>query len=133
MNSGCKSVCMLIVFIIGSLSASGQEQTKVQQDTLRKVLQDYSIDLSLTQPTLLPARSTILPQQSFSDFIHQSLSTPMPSSFWTTKTSMDLATSWQQELAKQNEYKTLRTILGSMQMGGTAYLLYMHLKKYGLK
>jgi hypothetical protein len=119
--------------MVGSLSATGQEQTKVPLDTVRKMPQFFSVDLSLTQPIVLPARSPILPQQSFSDFIHQSLSTPMPSSFWTTKTSMDLTTSWQQELAKQNEYKTLRTILGSMQMGATAYLLYTHLKKYGLK
>jgi hypothetical protein len=34
---------------------------------------------------------------------------------------------------KQNEYRTLRTVLGALEVGGTAYLLYEHIRKYGLK
>ena len=46
---------------------------------------------------------------------------------------MDLVSPWKKELAKENEHRTLRTILGAVQAGGTAYLLYEHIRKYGLK
>jgi len=46
---------------------------------------------------------------------------------------IDVVSPWKQELAKQNEYRTLKTILGAVQVGGTAYLLYEHIRKYGLK
>jgi hypothetical protein len=57
----------------------------------------------------------------------------MPPLSWIFKIKIDLETSWKQELAKQEEYQTLRSILGSIEMGGVAYLTYLHLKKYGLK
>ncbi|MGD0038253.1 MAG: hypothetical protein ABSC53_13290 [Bacteroidota bacterium] len=57
----------------------------------------------------------------------------MPPFSWTYKTEIDLKSAWKQELTKQEEYQTLRTILGSIEMGGVAYLTYLHLKKYGLK
>ena len=46
---------------------------------------------------------------------------------------IDLNSPWKQELAEQNRYHTLRSILGAVQAGGTAYILYEHIKKYGLK
>jgi hypothetical protein len=57
----------------------------------------------------------------------------MPPLSWMFKIKIDLETSWKQELAKQEEYRTWRSILGSIEMGGVAYLTYLHLKKYGLK
>ncbi len=57
----------------------------------------------------------------------------MPPFSWTYKTKIDLESAWKQELTKQEEYRTLRTILGSIEMGGVGYLTYLHLKKYGLK
>jgi hypothetical protein len=129
-----KSFSILLLASVFLLPASGQEQKSMpSQDTSTKRSLIYNSELFLAQPSLLPARSYEVTQESFSDFLHQSLSVPMPPFSWTFKTKNDLENSWRQELAKQNEYRTLRTVLGSIQMGGVAYLTYMHLKKYGLK
>ncbi len=39
---------------------------------------------------------------------------------------------WQSSLERQERYKLLWTILGSMEMGGAAYVAYQHIRKYGL-
>jgi hypothetical protein len=129
-----KSIGLLLLIFATFLAVNGQEQqNERQQDTLQKKPQFYNIELFLTQPTVLPPRSSGGPQDSFSDFPRQSLSVPMPPFSWTFKTNIDLETSWKQELAKQEEYRTWKSILGSIEMGGVAYLTYLHLKKYGLK
>ena len=129
-----RSIGLLLITFASFLAVNGQEQKNVQQqDTLQKKPQFYNFELFLTQPTLLPPQSYGGPQESISDFLHQSLSVPMPPFSWTFKTNLDLKNSWKQELAKQEEYRTWRSILGSIEMGGVAYLTYMHLKKYGLK
>ena len=129
-----KSTGILVLGLAFILTASGQEQISVQQqDTSKKRSQLFNLELSLTQMELLPTQSIGITQQSFSDFLHQSLTAPMPPFSWTFKTKMDLESSWKQELAKQEEYRTWRSILGSIEMGGFAYLTYLHLKKYGLK
>jgi predicted Rdx family selenoprotein len=51
----------------------------------------------------------------------------------TPQTGGDLSSIWQHEWAKQNENRTLKMILQSVEAGGTAYILYEHIKKYGLK
>jgi hypothetical protein len=133
-NIGIKPLSLLILTSIFLCPASGQEQNNVQQqDTVKKRPQFYIPELFLTQPTLLPPQSYGAPQESFSDFLNQSLTVPMPPFSWRYETNLDLLTSWKQELAKQEEYQTLRTILGSIEMGGVAYLTYLHFKKYGLK
>jgi hypothetical protein len=115
-------------------AVNGQEQKNVQQqDTSKKKPQFYNFELFLAPPMILPPQSYGGTQETFSDFLHQSLSVPMPPFSWTFKTNIDLETSWKQELSKQEEYRTLRTILGSVEMGGVAYLTYLHLKRYGLK
>ena len=112
---------------------NGQEAKNVQQDTSRKRPGMYNLDIYLPLPGILPIPSTNVPRQSISDFLHQSLSVPLTPFSWTYKTNIELETTWQKELARQNEYKTLKTIMGSVQMGGAAYLMYLHFKKYGLK
>jgi hypothetical protein len=129
-----KPTGILILAFAFILTASGQElNTVLPQDSSKKRPQLFNLELSLTQMELLPAQSIGITQQSFSDFVHQSLTVPMPPFSWTFKSKIDLESAWKQELAKQDEYKTLRTILGSVEMGGVAYLTYLHLKKYGLK
>ena len=66
-------------------------------------------------------------------FLHQSL-TNLPSSLSLQfQQQIDVVSPWKQELMRQNEYRTLKTVLGALQVGGTAYLLYEHIRKYGLK
>jgi hypothetical protein len=130
-----KSTGILVLAFVFIFTASGQEQKNVQPpDSSKKRSQFNRLELSLAQPTFLPAHSYGDTQQNFSDFLHhQSLTVPMPPFSWTFKSKIDLESAWKQELTKQEEYRTLRTILGSVEMGGVTYLTYLHLKKYGLK
>jgi hypothetical protein len=129
-----KSIGILILVFTFTLTTNGQEQKSVQeQDTSIKRSRFYNPELFLVRPTLIIPQSFGNTQENFSDFLHQSLTVPMPPFSWTYKTKIDLESAWKQELTKQEEYRTLRTILGSIEMGGVAYLTYLHLKKYGLK
>ncbi len=46
---------------------------------------------------------------------------------------IDLAAPWKLQLARENQHRTLYTILGAVQAGGVAYLAYRHIRKHGLK
>ncbi len=81
--------------------------------------------LFLTSPSVSP--------EDFQWFFRQSLTAPLPTLPWELQENIDLQSIWQQELTKQSKYRTLRTILGSVQAGTVAYLTYLHLKKYGFK
>ena len=82
---------------------------------------------------------TILPLSMFEfpinahEFVHQSLTTLPTSLSSQFQQQVDVVSPWKQELIKQNELRTLRTVLGVVQTGGTAFLLYEHIRKYGLK
>jgi hypothetical protein len=65
-------------------------------------------------------------------FLRLSLAAPIPPP-WDSQQKLGLATCWTNELRRQEEYRTFRLILGSIQAGGAAYLAYRYLKKYGLK
>jgi hypothetical protein len=65
-----------------------------------------------------------------SGLLRLSLTTPPPLD---AQQKLTLATCWTNDLRRQQEYHTFRMILGSIQMGGAAYLAYRYLKKYGLK
>ena len=59
------------------------------------------------------------------------LSVPVPSA--ALRANADILSAWKSDLARQDEYKTLKTIASSIEMTGTAYLAYLSLKRYGLK
>jgi hypothetical protein len=129
-----KSIGILIFIFTFAYTANGQEQKSVQQqDTSIKRSRFYDPELFFVKPALIIPQSFGVTQENFSSFLHQSLTVPMPPFSWTYKTKIDLESAWKQELTKQEEYRTLRTILGSIEMGGVAYLTYLHLKNYGLK
>ena len=66
-------------------------------------------------------------------FLHQSLINLPSSLSMQFQQQIDVVSPWKHDLMKQNEYRTLRTVLGALQIGGTSYLLYEHIRKYGLK
>ncbi|MCX6142379.1 MAG: hypothetical protein NTZ35_04090 [Ignavibacteriales bacterium] len=66
-------------------------------------------------------------------FLRLSLASPLPPLSWESHQKLSLASCWRNELLRQEEYETFRMIIGSIQMGGAAYLAYKHIKKYGLK
>jgi hypothetical protein len=127
-----KSICILILVVTFTHPINGQEK-KSAQDTSMKRTRFYDSELFLMKPAFIIPRSFTDTQQNFSDFFHRSLTVPMPPFSWAYKTKIDLESAWKQELTKQEEYRTLRTVLGSVKMGGVAYLTYLHFKKYGAK
>jgi hypothetical protein len=124
----------LILFPLLVLFAYGQEQKIVP-------LKDTSVNRSGTlNPEYLlkiPSFSLPLSLRTIPDntpyYLNQSPVISLQSSSWKLQQNLNLSPIWKLELAKQEEYKTLRTILGSIEAGGVAYLTYLHFKKYGVK
>lgn len=124
----------MILFVGFTLAANGLEQKSVQQpDASLKSLRSPGLELSLNKPDLLFPASPGISRENFPGYFRQSLTAPLPTLPWQLQENIDPRSIWQQELAKQNEYRTLRTILGSVQVGTVAYLTYLHLKEYGFK
>lgn len=132
--SRSKTSHFLILFLGITFVASAQEQKSAQQpDSSTKSLRSLGLELSLNKPDFLFPASPGLSPENFPGYFRQSLTAPLPTLPWELQENVDLQSIWQQELARQNKYRTLKTILGSVQMGTVAYLTYLHLKKYGFK
>ena len=123
-----------LILLLGFIAvAPGQEQKSLfRPDTSARDLRSPGLEFSLNKPDLLFPTSTNVSPEDFPWFFRQSLTAPLPTLPWQEENT-GLQSIWQQELARKREYKTLKTILGSVQAGATGYLLYLHLKKYGLK
>ena len=134
LSSRSMSSHLLILFLGITSVASAQEQKSAQQpDSSTKSLRSLGLELSLNKPDFLFLTSPSVSPEDFPWFFRQSLTAPLPTLPWELQENIDLQSIWQQELTKQNKYRTLRTILGSVQAGTVAYLTYLHLKKYGFK
>jgi hypothetical protein len=128
----------IVWIIVFTLSATcvlcAQETGKMElRDTLvkRPRINQYLLRNFDTDIMLLPSLRGSMSDVPVS--LHQSLMN-IPSSLSAQfEMQIDVVSPWKQELAKQNELRTLKTILGAIQAGGTAYLLYEHIRKYGLK
>jgi hypothetical protein len=98
------------------------KKTPINQSLLRSIHSDVILHSSLHESQFYSA-----------GFLHES-HTNLPSSLSSQfQQQIDVVSPWKQELAKQNELRTLKLILGAVQVGATAYLLYEHISKYGLK
>jgi hypothetical protein len=128
------AVWMLVFSFSMAYTLCAQEPDKKEvRDTLMKnppinqsLLRSYHTDIIL--PPSLRESPIYSP-----GFLHQSLTyfpTSLSSQF---QQQIDVVSPWKQELAKENELRTLRFILQAVGAGGTAYLLYEHIRKYGSK
>lgn len=129
-----RSVLILLLSFSVACTFYAQESDKknVRDTLVKRSVINQSLIRSLYTDTILP-----LSMRDSHEYIpislHEAL-TNIPSSLsGQFQQQIDLVSPWKQELAKQNELRTLKTILGAVQAGGTAYLLYEHIKKYGLK
>jgi hypothetical protein len=129
-----RTACILILFFLPMLFAYSQEQKIVLlKDTSLNKSGKLNPEYLLKIPSFsLPLSLTTNPDNIFYD-LYQSPALSLQFSSWNLQQNLNLATIWKFELAKQEEYKTLRTILGSIEAGGVAYLTYLHFKKYGVK
>jgi hypothetical protein len=125
-------IFVLYVSTENSLYAQEPGRTDVNDSLAIKAPINQSLLHSFQSDVILPSSLRETPIYS-PGFVHQSL-TNLPSSLSLQfQQQIDVVSPWKQELMKQNEYRTLRTVLGALQVGGTAYLLYEHIRKYGLK
>jgi hypothetical protein len=128
------SSVVLILVLTLSCTLEAQDTGKMEmRDTLFKMpsinhslLQGFNTDFVL--PLSLREPPEYVPMS-----LHQSMINLPASLSGQFQQQIDVLSPWKQELAKQNELRTLKTILGAVQAGGTAYLLYEHFRKYGLK
>lgn len=58
---------------------------------------------------------------------------PFQSDLWMLESRANLLAPLRLELKSREKYRIWRTILGSVQVGGMAYLMYLHFKNYGLR
>jgi hypothetical protein len=129
-----RMVWILIFIFSTSYSLFAQELGKRESNDTLALKQPINQNLlcSLHTDIIVPSPLHDYPIYS-PGFFHQSL-TNLPSSLsMQFQQQIDVVSPWKQELTKQNEYHTLKTVLGIIQVGGTAYFLYEHIKKYGLK
>jgi hypothetical protein len=129
-----KTAGILILLFLFTLYASGQEQNTIPlQDSSVLKSKNMNSRILFEMPSLsLPLSLRIIPE-NYSGSLNHSQVGSLQYSSWQAQKNLDLAPIWKLELAKQDKYKTLYTILGSIEAGGVAYLTYLHLKKYGLK
>jgi hypothetical protein len=118
-------VGILVLFFAATLVASSQELKTLQ-------LPDTSVNWQqrVYSESLFP-RFSFLPPRPLGLLYQEPL---VPSRlFFPLQEKIDLASPWKLELANQEKYRTMWTILGSIEAGGVAYIAYQHIKKYGLK
>jgi hypothetical protein len=129
-----RSAGILILFFSITLFASGQEQdTLPLQDTSVNKPRNFNSGYLFGTPSFsLPLSLRIIPENA-PYYLSQSPIVSLQYSSWKLQQNLNLTPIWKLELAKQDEYKTLYTILGSIEAGGVGYLTYLHFKKYGLK
>ncbi|MGA2624450.1 MAG: hypothetical protein ABSF91_11390 [Bacteroidota bacterium] len=119
-------VGILILFFALTLVASSQERKSVQlPDTSVNKLRSFHSEFLFVKLSFLHPRSL--------GFLYHPPAVPSQFIFEPFEEKIDLVSPWKLELANQEEYRTMRTILESIELGGVAYIGYEHIKKYGLK
>ena len=120
---------ILILLFASMLVTHGQES----QNTLTKKPNIFDSGLSIVSPPVLSNLSIRTAPAFYPTLLQSPFTLGMQPFSWKSPERIDLVSPWQFELTKQEELRTLRTILGTVQLGGVAYLAYRHIKKYGLK
>ena len=127
-------VWMLVISISAGYTLYAQEPGKPEvRDTLVKkpIINQSLLHSFQTEITPPPSLRDTPEYESMS--LHQALMILPSSLSGQFQQQIDLISPWKQELAKENELHTLKTILGAFEVGGTTFLLYEHIRKYGLK
>jgi hypothetical protein len=129
-----RSGIALLAALALPLMASGQESKRIlPNDSSASVVRAFDarpLDSDFLTLSLLPSRTDPkLPPRPL--YLSLSLSSTLDSRG--LQKNLDISSMWQNEILKQEKYKTVRMILGSIEASTVAYLTYLHLKKYGPK
>jgi hypothetical protein len=129
-----RSGIALLAALALPLIASGQESKRIlPNDSSASVVRAFDarpLDSDFLTLSLLSSRTDPkLPPRPL--YLSLSLSSTLDSRG--LQKNLDISSMWQNEILKQEKYKTIRMILGSIEASTVAYLTYLHLKKYGPK
>jgi len=121
----------LLFFATASMEIQAQEQSADTQKSapilfLSGIVHDTS---SLLLPSSLDDSLKYVPLSLYQVFM-------LPESYSSLSaknTNMNIYAIWKDELASQKKYQVLKTLLMTVEAGGTAYLMYEHFQKYGVK
>ncbi len=129
-----KILYVTILLCASMVTAIGQEQKNSQpQDTSLNRTRNIDSEFLFDKPSVLFHPSLRATPEYYPNLLQPSFTLGMQTISWKSPERIDLVSPWQYELTKQEELRTLRTILGTVQLGGVAYLAYRHIKKHGLK
>ena len=124
------------LLIAGAVAGAARAQVGMQsslKDTSDRAIRLIDPGISTGRPTfMLPPSLDIIPED-MPGLIPHDLAGPFPLLPISTGQKIDLISPFRLQMARENESRTWRTILGSVQIGGVAYLVYRRIKKYGLK
>ncbi|MCK9210094.1 MAG: hypothetical protein M0P61_04575 [Ignavibacteriaceae bacterium] len=128
-----KFIQIFIFSFVATFSICGQGLQQVSKEDSTPVKPPiYNTQLFITSPILsLPfAFSTV--HNNYPESLHLKFGSSSNLNS-IIEQNLDVSEIWKIGKLKDDELKTLRSILGSVQLGGVAYLAYKHIKKYGLK
>ncbi len=128
-----RTVIALLSLLLLPFISTSQELNRIPLDTSAIPVRAYNPTPRYPDyftPTLLPAGTA---GRSSPKPLYLSLSLSSSLDYTGSRQNFDISSIWQDEILKQEKYKTIRMILGSIEAGGVAYLAYLHVKKYGFK
>lgn len=102
-------------------------------DTTLTTLRVFQLPPLFFSLSLLPTEQNSDESPFYPGSLSQQFAIPGHYNSWTVQEGIDLDSPWKVHLEHQREHSTLYSIMGSVSLGGTAYILYRHIKKYGLK
>lgn len=129
-----KLILIFSFICVVTFSVFGQGQQQISQEDSTKILpQSYSNQLFFSSPILsLPFAFNTVPD-NYPESLHLRFGSSSNTLNSIIEQNLDVSEIWKIGKLREDELKTLRSILGSVQLGGVAYLAYRHIKKYGLK
>ena len=128
--------CLSFLCALASAATAGPQPDSLQRDTVTEGhIRIIEPGISTHHPTLLFPPSLarehflVLPLFTTSAFNPE-----MPPPFLATGSAgkLDLLLPLREQIAGQSGLQTITVMLGTAEMAGTAYIMYKHLKKYGL-
>jgi hypothetical protein len=125
-------VALILIFLVNTVY--GQESNKkAGTDSLRRntAVNRYFLFGLHPELRITPKLSETTLHSNW--FLRQSI-TNLPVSLSTSfQQQIDVISPWKEEVVREKELRTLTFLLQTVEAGGTAYILYEHIKKYGLK
>jgi len=128
---------IIIIFLITSVFSNmvySQGVNRIaSEDTSITKIQSYNSRLLFLSPISSFPLSFKEERESYPNSLHLEFGSSINSMESIIEQNLDVSGIWKIGALKDEELKTFRSILGSVKLGGVAYLAYKRIKKFGLK